>query len=81
MLVIGEKYKDGWGVESTVGGIVKNHPEWVWTVQGNWYRQFDGRWVAYLPIDKSRPDGMRRHVAAEKASNWDLVIEKKGVTA
>lgn len=73
-LEIGKDYRDGWGVTSTVGGVVTMHPDWVWTIQGNWYRQSDGRKISYSPVDKTRPDGPRRHVPFEKASKWDLEV-------
>lgn len=74
-LETGKKYKDGWGAEQTVGGVTAVNPDWVWTIQGNWYRQSDGRYVGYRLIDPSRPNGPARHVVAEKRSNWDLVID------
>lgn len=75
MLQDGMKYKDGFGVEHTVMGTTKNNPDWVWTVQGCWYRRSDGRRIQYLAVDKSKPDGNRRHVAADRASSWDLIVK------
>jgi hypothetical protein len=72
VIEIGKKYADGWGAEHTVGGVVKVNPEWVWTIQGNWYRQADGRRVMYVLIDATRHDGPRRHIPAAKPSSWDL---------
>ena len=75
-LEVGKKYTDGWGVTQTIGGVVKDHPEWVWSIQGNWYRESDGRKIAYLLIDrKGHLDGARHHVPAERPSNWDLKTE------
>lgn len=73
-LVIGKKYEDGWGVVQEIGGVVRENPEWVWTIQGNWFRQSDGRKIGYVLIDVDRPDGSRRHMPAAKPSNWDLKI-------
>jgi len=72
MLEIGKQYKDGWGVVQTIGGITKVNPDWVWTIQGEWYRQSDGRKIDYPLVDKTRPDGARRHAVAKKATHWDL---------
>lgn len=74
MLEIGKTYTDGWGVSHTVGGITKVNPDWVWTIQGNWYRKSDGRRVGYVLSDPTKPDGPRRHVPAAKPSNWDLKV-------
>jgi len=76
MLEIGKKYTDGWGSIHEVGGVTKANPDWVWTIQGNWYRQSDGRRIAYLLVDPTKPDGERRHVASKNPSNWDLRIVK-----
>lgn len=67
MLEIGEAYKDGWGKEHTVAGIVKIHPEWVWTIGGFWFRQSDGRKISYNPKNGT-------HAPAERPSNWDLKV-------
>lgn len=75
MLVDGQQYKDGWGVTQTVGGTTQVNPDWVWTVQGNWYRRSDGRFVRYVPVNPNRRDGHYRHVAADKPSNWDLIVK------
>ena len=73
-LVIGKKYADGWGVVHEIGGVTKENPDWVRTIQGKWYRQTYGRKIAYVLVDKTRPDGSRRHVPAEKSTYWDLRI-------
>jgi len=73
-LEIGKKYVDGWGAEQEIGGPVKENPEWVWTIQGNWYRQADGRKIMYVLVDGTRHDGPRRHTAAAKPSSWDLRV-------
>lgn len=73
-LEIGKEYTDGWGTAQKVAGTVKGHPEWVWTVQGHWFRQADGRKIAYVLVDQTKPDGARRHVPAARVSNWDLKV-------
>ncbi len=74
MLEIGKKYKDGWGAEQEVAGLTKVNPDWIWTIQGNWYRQSDGRCVRYRLVDATRPNGPGRHVVSSKPSNWDLKV-------
>ena len=75
MLEIGKKYKDGWGIVQTIGGPTKVNPEWVWTIQGEWYRQSDGRKITYLLVDASKPGGARRHAPAKAATYWDLRLD------
>lgn len=46
-LEIGKRYVRGDGVTETIGGVTKDHAEWVWTISGNWYEQSTGRRVSY----------------------------------
>lgn len=76
MIEIGKSYTDGWGKSHQVGGLTAVNPDWVWTVQGNWYRKSDGRYISYRLIDPSKPDSTRRHAPSAIATNWDLVVPK-----
>lgn len=75
MLEIGKTYVDGWGAERRVMGPTRVSPDWVWTLQGDWYRQSDGRKIGYVLMDKTKPDGPRRHEPMAKPSMWDLKID------
>lgn len=77
VIEIGKTYKDGWGAEHRVAGLVASNPEWVWTIGGFWFRKSDGRKIAYTLVDSSKPDGIRRHAPASRATHWDLVIPKE----
>jgi hypothetical protein len=56
----------------TVAGPTRETPSWVWTIQGNWYRQSDGRFIRYL----RQANGEWEHVAMEEPSEWDLLVEE-----
>lgn len=43
----GKTYARANGVEETVGGTTRDHPEWVWTIQGNWFVRATGQAIAY----------------------------------
>lgn len=45
MIQPGKWYRRGDGTAEEVGGPVPAHPGWVWTIQGNWYRASDGRYI------------------------------------
>lgn len=68
MLEIGKRYKTGWGKIEEVAGPTKSNPEWVWTLQGNWFRQSDGRAIRY--------DQVRGHEPVDHPSNRDLQLTK-----
>jgi hypothetical protein len=72
---IGKAYKDGWGARHTIGGTTTVNPDWVYSLQGAWFRQSDGRFIAFALVDSTKPDGSRRHVASEKATYWDLKVD------
>ncbi len=75
---IGKTYRDGWGKEHRVAGVVTLHPEWVWTIGGFWFRQSDGRKISYLP-KKGTTDGYT-HAPSERQTHWDLVPSTGVVT-
>jgi len=53
MIEIGAVYQVGdTSLEAWIGGPCKEHPEWVWSTQGNWYRQDDGRYITCSPLYK-----------------------------
>ncbi len=41
----GKSYLRGDGSTETVGGATKDHPEFVWTIHGNWYVRETGRYI------------------------------------
>lgn len=43
----GKTYLDGRGQERTVMGATPDHPDWVWTQQGDWYDRASGRLVRF----------------------------------
>ena len=44
-LTVGLEYRNGWGDKHHIQGIVKEHPDWVWSLQGCWYEQSTGKLV------------------------------------
>lgn len=66
-LEIGKRYRKGNGMVEEVAGITREYPDWVWTIQGNWYRQSDGRAISYGP--------MSGHVPWAMATSRDLIEE------
>lgn len=70
----GKQYTDGWGMTHVIGGETSINRDWVWSVQGTWFRKSDGRYIAFQLINESRPDGGRRHVPADRPSKWDLLL-------
>lgn len=74
MIVIGKQYTDGWGMAHLIAGETEISRDWVYSVQGTWFRKSDGRYIAFPLIDKSRPGLGRRHVPADRPTKWDLVI-------
>jgi hypothetical protein len=73
MIEIGKKYRDGWGAEHKIGGTTAVNSDWVYSIQGSWFRKDDGRYIGYRLIDPTKPDSTRRHVPSEHKTNWDLV--------
>lgn len=62
---IGEEYLDGWGSRFRVMGLTADNKKWVWTLQGNWYRQSDGRKITCYE--------QAGNVPMEKPTLFDLV--------
>lgn len=54
-LEIGKTYRKSNGSEEMVAGFTREYPEWVWTTQGNWYRQNDGRYITVNKDGKTTP--------------------------
>lgn len=65
-LVIGKKYRDGWGTVFEIGGPTRDYPLWVWSIQGTWFRKSDGRKIQY--------DGKRGHYPIDRPTHWDLHV-------
>jgi hypothetical protein len=61
-LEIGKTYKNGWGDTHTIMGHVRHDQTLVWSLQGNHYRQSDGRYAPY-----GKPQDI--------ATNWDLTVK------
>lgn len=45
LLEDGKTYHSGTGRRATIGGTTKHHPEYVWSIQGDWYERATGRFV------------------------------------
>ena len=45
-LIDGKTYARADGREETIGGTCKDHPEWVWSIQGNWFERATGKHIA-----------------------------------
>lgn len=43
----GKTYARVDGQLETVGGTCKDYPDWVWTIQGNWFERATGRAIRY----------------------------------
>lgn len=54
ILVDGRAYKDGRGGEAWIGGACRDHPAWVWSVQGNWYERATGRAIGYRRVEGTK---------------------------
>jgi hypothetical protein len=61
-LDIGKTYRNGWGDTHKIMGHVRHDDTLVWSLQGNHYRQSDGR---YAPLGTPQ----------EIATNDDLIDE------
>lgn len=56
-LEVGKRYVRGDGVMETIGGVTKEHADWVWSIGGNWFEQASGRRVGYSSGHYSIPAG------------------------
>jgi hypothetical protein len=65
MLEIGKSYRDGWGSIFVISGLITDYPEWVWSIQGAWFRKSDGRYINFSRLKNS-------HFANPKRTHWDL---------
>ena len=65
----GKKYRRRDGQVEEIGGTTRAHPEWAWSIQGNWYERATGRAVAY-----SKVDGEWKHYV-DSAGPRDVVEE------
>ncbi len=61
-LEIGKTSRNGWGDTHRIMGYVRHDQTLVWSLQGNHYRQSDGR---YAPLGTPQ----------DLATNWDLTVE------
>lgn len=66
---INKVYRTGRHGIAWIAGNVPEHPEWVWSTQGNWYEQSTGRYVAY----GKEESGAWVHYVAPFASGLDIV--------
>lgn len=41
----GKTYHTGTGRRVTIGGTAKDHPEYAWSIQGDWYERSTGKLV------------------------------------
>lgn len=61
-LEIGKEYLNGYGESVTIGGPTRDNPEWVWSIQGNWYVKETGEFLWYVPSTgghEVRPTALR----------------------
>lgn len=63
--------RDGRGQLRDVMGACREHADWVWTSQGDWYRRSDGRVIVYV---QSPETGAWAHAPAPAPSVRDLVV-------
>ena len=63
----GKTYKRVDGSKHTVGGATKDHPEFVYTIQGDWYERSTGRYITYR-----RTTGEYAPISSE---HWRNLIE------
>lgn len=65
----GKTYLRGDGSKETVGGTTKDHPEFVWTIQGNWYSRETGQYVSQNTQTgtwQKMPHGNWRNLTAQR---------------
>jgi len=75
-LEIGKRYRTPLGIIEEIGGFTRKYKEWVWTIQGNWYRQSDGRYITYRKLQgDSKLEEMWIHEPVEQPSDLDLIEE------
>jgi hypothetical protein len=65
----GRTYMSGFGRRCTIMGPVKNHPDWVWSLNGFWYRRSDGRQITTTRAAGGIP------APCPRATFHDLVID------
>lgn len=68
-LVDGKTYVSERGLRATIGGTTKYFPDWVWSIQGDWYVRATGERLAYgqLGLDTDRkPLWGHKVMAAER---------------
>lgn len=77
-LEIGKTYESRDGRIATIGGVTHEHPEWVWSVQGNWYERTTGRYIGYA-TEPAWPATPRsgQHVVSEPDHPNNLVRIRK----
>lgn len=74
-LIIGHRYRNGRGGVEEVGGLTKHDGAWVWTIQGNWYRKSDGRFIVSYGIRARDQQLGIEHKPNETATVLDLIEE------
>jgi len=61
-------YRSGTGQAITIGGTTKNHPEYTWSIQGDWYERSSGKLVHFSK-------GRGCHFVSETSGMRDLIEE------
>ena len=80
-LEIGKRYRTPRGIIEEIGGFTRKYKEWVWTIQGNWYRQSDGRYITYRKLQGDCMNAERKleemwiHEPADEPTGLDLIKE------
>ncbi len=74
----GKWYKTGRGTLQKVMGPARDHPEFVYTLQGDWFRRSDGRYITYIKDydEKNRCIG-GHHQPTTVPTGLDLVEESE----
>lgn len=49
VLEVGKAYRDGRGKRQTIGGPTRDHPEWVFSISGDWFDRATGKMVMFDP--------------------------------
>ena len=64
----GKTYRSGTGRRVTIGGAAKDHPEYVWSIHGDWYERSSGKLVHFSKIRGC-------HFVGEVSGMRDLIEE------
>jgi hypothetical protein len=66
----GKEYRTGKGAVLTIGGTTREHKDWCWSIQGNWYERATGRAIGYRPTGETRMEG------GERVRTWEHYVRE-----